>query len=61
MYTCTNDRYDNNPGNRYEDATDFLAMCLVCFPDEHVSLHSHDGGDTYTDDDGEVVLRKVED
>jgi len=59
MYTCTNDKYDNNPASTYESVEDFQAMCRACFGEE-TDLHTPDGGDTYTEGvGGEVVLRRV--
>lgn len=60
MYTCTNDKYDNTPGNRYGSVDDFLDMLDYCNPHEDIGeLTTPDHGDTYEDADGEVVLRRV--
>jgi len=57
-YTCTSNKFDNDPSNRYASATDFADMCEACFG-ERVELTTPDGGDTYENADGEIVLRRV--
>ena len=56
-YTCTSDKYDNNPDNKYVSVHEFRAMCDACFGEIPV-LTTSDDGDTYEDGCGEVVLRR---
>ncbi len=56
-YTCTSDRYDNSPNNRYDSVEDFQAMCEACFGGR-VDLYC-DGGEWFDRETGEAVLVPV--
>lgn len=55
-FQCISDRYDRS-GGVYDSAEDFARMCFACFGEEPALTWSDDG---YRDENGELVLVKVE-
>ncbi len=57
MYTCTDDQYDNNDGNRYDDVDHFLDMCSDVHDAVPELYHNGITGDYCDTETGDAVLR----